>query len=442
MVRKASSLKDIVNVFHPKALTEEEEQNKFYQPTAAVRDGRSREFHDDLFDRIRISENNSHLLVVGHGGCGKSTELRMLARKLSNAGMSPIIIEARDDMNMNDFSFIDISMLIVEHLAKYAENENCEVDEKIISSFKMAISTKTTNEFWDESVNIGSDTSASGSINLIFLKFMSKIGLSLKMGSGLREELRREVGPKESDIIGTVNTFIDDINSKILSKRKDSNTTKGDCSNIVIIIDGLEKCRHERVQRLFDEKASSLTEINTHMVIACPINVYHSSTAGGLQSLFTLRLMPMIKTHNPDRNLSPYQEGIDVVEQLILKRVDASFFEDGVLTKIIKKCGGSLRDAFHLLSESAFEAYDKEIVDKASVDFVLNSFSIDIFRRVKSEYYKTIKDIYEGDHEVRNSADLYELLYAGAVFEYNGIGWIDLHPLIRDYIDGHPKALK
>jgi len=35
MVRKASSLRGIYSVFHPKALAKEDGQNEFYQPTAA-----------------------------------------------------------------------------------------------------------------------------------------------------------------------------------------------------------------------------------------------------------------------------------------------------------------------------------------------------------------------------------------------------------------------
>ena len=80
-------------------------------------------------------------------------------------------------------------------------------------------------------------------------------------------------------------------------------------------------------------------------------------------------------------------------------------------------------------------------VNKVSVDFVLNIFADDLFFRVEKKYYQRIKDIFNGDHEDRNDEASNELLYAGAMFKYNEKGWVDLHPLIRDYIIEHPKVL-
>ena len=64
MVQRASSLNDVYNIFEPKALTED--QKEFYQPTAAVRVGKEHEFHDYLFERIKRSHKNSHILVVAN----------------------------------------------------------------------------------------------------------------------------------------------------------------------------------------------------------------------------------------------------------------------------------------------------------------------------------------------------------------------------------------
>jgi energy-coupling factor transporter ATP-binding protein EcfA2 len=442
VARKAESLQDIFNIFEPKALTDD--QKEFYQPTAAVRDGGSLEFHDSLFERVKMSTENSRILVIGHGGCGKSTELRMLAWKLREEGMPPIIIEARDNFNLNDFSIIDIFVSIVEHLAKYAINEDIGVDGKIISIFQKALSTKSTNEYLEKKAEVVSESSASASVGLAgFLQFMSKIAFSLKMGSGLKEDFRREIKPKLSEIIETVNALVYDLNYRISERRNSSDSETENRSNIVIIIDGLEKCRQECVRKLFAEDVSSLSEIKTHLVVACPIYVFRSSDGGNLQSYFlSQEVMPMIKTHNME-DLSPYRKGINVIKELILRRADNSFFEDGVLEKIITKAGGSLRDTCYLLSESAFEAHlrKREKVDEDSVDFVLNKFAAEVFLRVSIKYYQTIRDICDGDHEVRNEEDLAELLYAGAVFEYNGKKWVDLHPLIRDYIVDHPTVL-
>ena len=239
MSKKAESLPDIANVFHPKALTAE--QTEFYQPTAVVRNGENYEYYDDLYGRINESANNMHILVVGHGGCGKSTELHMLARELRDNGSAAIIIEALDDLSLNDFSYIDIFMLIVKRLAEFAANNGYSIDKKIISAFNAAMSTKTTREFWETDSTASLKTGVSASVNLPFIiQLAAKITASLKMGSGIKEELRREIKPKMADITEAVNAFIDNLNEKI--------TKMGCLGKVAIIIDGLEKCAQECVK--------------------------------------------------------------------------------------------------------------------------------------------------------------------------------------------------
>ena len=426
------TLSDIANLFTPRALTEE--QADLYQETAAVRGADYYEFHELLFERIRTSREKTHILVVGHGGCGKSTELRMLSLKLRKSGVSVIIIEARDDLDLNNFSYIDIFMLIVERLTEYAkDNENkFKIPTKLIKAFNEALTTKITQEYWESKSEAGMEAGASISASLPFLfSFVSKIAASLKLGSAQREEIRRQIDPKMKEIINALNALLDEINSHSDNK-------------IVIIIDGLEKCQTDNAVKLFSRDISSLSAINTHLILACPINIYRSPVANTLQGYFIRpAMMPMIKTHYPDSLDNPFKYGVDVIKALIGKRVEDSFFDDGIIDEIIKMGGGSLRDTCSLLSDSAFEAYMRgsKTVDQPSFERAMNQFATDVFYRAESKYYPMIKRIFEGERQPRNNSDLAQLLYAGVVFEYNGDGWIDLHPLIRHYIEEHMGVL-
>ena len=103
MQEDTNSLMDVVNAFHQKALTED--QREYYQPTAIARDGEAIEYHESLFAYINESVYNTHILVFGHGGCGKSTEMRMLMGKLRNAGTPSIMVDALNDLSINDFTW-------------------------------------------------------------------------------------------------------------------------------------------------------------------------------------------------------------------------------------------------------------------------------------------------------------------------------------------------
>jgi len=435
MIQKSAAsteitLADIANLFHPLALTEEQEA--LYQRTAVVRGGESYEFYESLYERISTSHDKTHILVVGHGGCGKSTELRMLTLKLRNNNTPSITIEARDDLDLNNFSYIDIFMLIVERLIEYAAVKKIKAPPKLIEAFNEALSTKIIEGSVEKTAEAGIESSAAMSASIPGLfKIVSKITSYLKVNSVQKEELRRQIDPKMKDIINALNALIYEINSFIKNK-------------MVIVIDGLEKCQTENAERLFSRDISSLCAINTHLIIACPINIYRSPIANTLQGYFIKpAIMPMIKTHYPESFKKPYRAGVNVIKELILKRVDKSFFEKGVLNEIIKMAGGSLRDTCCLVRDSAFEAHmrGRKTVDMASFKIAMNRFAGDKFFSAEYKYKDMIKQIMEGDHQPRNDPVLAQLLYAGVVFEYNGVGWIDLHPLLRHYYDKRPGLL-
>jgi energy-coupling factor transporter ATP-binding protein EcfA2 len=435
MAEKAKTLSALINAFHPKALTAE--QIGFYQPTAAVRYGKDYEYHESLYTRISESDDNLHLLVVGHGGCGKSTELQMLAHKLRGSGTPAMVIAALEDLSLNDFTYIDVFILLIKRIAEYAESEKLQVSKKLLEAFNAALSTNIISKYVGEETALALESGASASVTLpFFLQMMNKFALSLKMGAGVKDELRRDIKPQMKNIAEAANAFIGHINDLLSKKEK--------TGGMVIIIDGLEKCDKECVRKLFVEDVSSISSIRAHMVLACPISLYRSSDAPILLNNFnSVDVMPMIKTHNPDAEFSPWQPGIVVIRELILMRSEACLFEEGVLERVISVSGGNLRDTCYLLRESAHDARmrKRESIDIASVEYKIGSFASDIFLRVKYEYFPTMKEIYKGNHKHIHNTALLELLYAGAVFEYNGEGWVDLHPLIRYYIDKNPEVL-
>jgi len=427
MMKRAENLTDIYNLFKPMAL--KAEQSDFYQETASVREGKGYEFHDGLYKRIKKAAEPERLLIVGHGGCGKSTELHMLKADLSAEGYPVVYIDAKDDLNLYNFTYIDLIVLIVEKMASYADINQIKVNEKIKKGFYHALCTKETVEFWKKDAELAVDGSVSLSAPIPFLQPIIRLAASLRMASGFNETLRQVIKPKIEEVISSLNAFVEELQDKASQP-------------LTIVIDGLEKCRHDCVQQLFMEDIPALARINAHLLIACPIAVFRSSGGGSLSSYFSAQeTIPMIKTHNEDG--SQNHEGIRVIKELILKRSDESFYEEDVLNIIISKSGGSLRDTCFLLSESAFEAdmLEKNTVDMDAVKATLKRYATDIFFRVDARYFPRMKKIYTHDHTASIDEDLEELLYARAVFEYNGDRWVDLYPLLRDYIDRQPEVL-
>ncbi|MCL2362030.1 MAG: hypothetical protein FWC73_09490 [Defluviitaleaceae bacterium] len=427
-LKRAESLVEIYNMFMPKHLTRD--QLGFYHKTAAVRDGAHYEFYLDLYKSIQTNNSFAKLLVVGHLGCGKSTELQMLRAMMSNDNLADVYINASDDLDLFGLTYIDLLVLLVEKIVEYAKENNLSVDRHILASFEEVLKTKITSSYWEADGGVSVEASASAKVSVpFFLEIVSKIKTTLKIASGAKEVLRKEYEPKARDIIAAINALIVDLSAQ--SARK-----------FVVIIDGLERGRQEAVNTLFTKDIAFLSDIKTHLILGCPISTYRSIDVKTIKSYFLAPVtIPMIKTHNKDR--TPYSDGIKTIESLLLKRVDATFFEDDVLTTIITKAGGNLRDTFYLVSQCAFEAYMRErtTVDMDSVNFTLRKFTFDTFMSVPSTSYARAKKIYEGDHTVTQEKELEDLLYTGAALEYNGERWVDLAPLVREYVDKNPGIL-
>jgi hypothetical protein len=322
--------------------------------------------------------------------------------------------------------------VIVEQLTRFAGDNNLKVPPKLISAFREALSTKITREYWTDRAEGGVESDASISASLPFLfKFVSKITAALKVSSGQREELRQQIDPKMKEIVNSLNALISEINNKFNTR-------------IVIVIDGLEKCRLDYARKLFGDDISALIAIDTHLVVACPINIYRSPIGNTLRNIFVNQAtMPMIKTHRPDSVDTPEAKGIEIIKELICKRIDISFFEEGVLEKIIMMAGGSLRNTCNLVRESAFEALmrKRKTADMASAEYIMDRLAFDLFVSVENKYFPMLKKIFNRYRAPENDPDLSALLYAGVVFEYNGERWVDLHPLVRRYIEKRPGML-
>jgi len=439
IMEKAKTLKEVYNIFRPSALTLKEKD--FYQKTAKIRNGRSYEMHAYLFNRMDDSDRRVHQLMIGHTGCGKSTELYMLTGKLEDVKTPYIIIDAKVDLDFFTFTYIDIMVKIVEELAKYADKNDIPINVKLLETFQEALNTQTTEQILTAQSSVEIEAEAKAGLSFSFIaKLASKITASFKTGSGMKETLRLEIKPNMLAITAAVNELLKEINKN-----------KPNVNNMVIIIDELEKCSPETVRKLFVNDINAITSINTHLIISCPLNLYRSSDAPIFEPHFSKPdIMPMIKTHEithdcPQKN-KPYDEGIAIVEQLVLKRVDASFFEEGVLRYIITKAGGNLRDTSYIIENSAFEAMmnDKHKIDMMSVDMIIRDFASERFLRINLKESKNVLRTlyYHEDHSPRNDKDLTDLLFVGVVFEYNGERWVDLHPIIRDHLTKHEHVLK
>ena len=69
----------------------------------------------------------------------------------------------------------------------------------------------------------------------------------------------------------------------------------------------------------------------------------------------------------------------------------------------------------------------------------LNNLESDINGCYSSDLIPSMVKIYEGEKYVNSSEDITKLMQVGAVLEYNGTRWCDLHPLVEKWLLEHHK---
>ncbi len=69
----------------------------------------------------------------------------------------------------------------------------------------------------------------------------------------------------------------------------------------------------------------------------------------------------------------------------------------------------------------------------------LNSLESDLNGRYYDAAIPVMRKIYRGEKYVTVSEEMTKLLQIGAVLEYNGERWCDLHPLVEKWLIEHGK---
>ncbi|MBD5486091.1 MAG: hypothetical protein HDR18_11350 [Lachnospiraceae bacterium] len=151
----------------------------------------------------------------------------------------------------------------------------------------------------------------------------------------------------------------------------------------------------------------------------------------------------MIKLKNwvTDHYEPEYEEGMKTMYQIVNKRADLSLFDEGVLDLLIKQTGGYIRDLFRCIGKAAIRARVRKaaIISIEDAEFALNSLESEMNASYSSDLIPAMEEIYKGHKYVNSSEAITKLMQVGAVLEYNGTRWCDLHPLVEKWLVEHRK---
>ena len=432
---KADKLSEIQDVFNPNPLQEPEEINSYYQDVTEARTGDIYSGFVEKMELLLEDSHNSliHRLFVGHAGVGKTTELYRLKHVAQERGFLTCFGRCDVDLDSGDIEYTDVLLYILDLLVLQACEKGLKISERIVKSIENYWNTDTelsTTLSMQADLELSGGVEAEAGVKKI-LKLLAGVRAILKNSAESKKVIRTRVEPRSSELISQIREVIAEIRSQL--------SEAGSPDIPFLILDGLDKIPLEQARKIFMENGSRFQSLQIHLLVTFPISLSYTPEYKDIQIWFPNPMkLPMIKLREWKNGAytQDYKEGKETLKNIVSKRADLSLFDREALDELITYTGGYLRDLFRCICDAALRARLRKSsrIELSDAKKALEVLESDINGRYGEELIGKMQDIYRGEKHVSTSEEITVLLQIGAVLEYNGTRWCDLHPLVEKWL--------
>ncbi|MBF0395203.1 MAG: hypothetical protein HQK78_00350 [Desulfobacterales bacterium] len=430
----AIKLEEADRYFRQKAISPEEFDELYINADA----GRG----DRVFDRLKLLLSNNiegslKILLAGHRGCGKTTELIRLQKYIDNDFII-LNFSVAKELDMLNIHYIELFIVAMEKLFLFVQKNNFKIADEYLENIKNWVTSHEIETVRTRHLGADIETEMKAGINVPFLaKFFGRFKASAKASSSMKETLKTTIEPKLNDLIWHCNRLITEIKNQLSDINK-----KG----LVIIIEDLDKIPMDKAEDIFYSHSAQVTQLNCHCIFTFPISLLYNIRFRSILSSYDDRyVLPMIRIS--ERKGGECREGIKVIKNIVKQRITLSLFEDTkILEDMIKNSGGCLWDLFRMIRDASSNAvvWSRQTISKSDYMHAYHSLKGDYERTIgdnkeKSitvdKYYECLKECAEDlEKKPKYSAEIYDLMSNLTILNYNGENWSDVHPIVRDIL--------
>ncbi len=434
-MEKATDLKGVYGQFSPEPIPVEDLDKYYVSATEGRGDNTTKAIELVLLDNTHV---NTHFIFAGYRGCGKSTELNVLKKRIQDKFLiiDFSVIEELDPFNLN---YIELFVTIMEKLFTVAIEHELSIHDNYLKSIQTWLQTEEIVRIKEKYIGTDAEAGLDMGFGIPYLqKFFATFRVSAKNNQSMKQILTRNEEPKISKLTGYCNDLIGE------AKRDLQKIGKED---ILVIIEDLDKVPLDVSTKLFTNYSNQLTELQTNCIFTFPIGLVYNPKYNMISSYFQPFILPMIKVN--DKDGSSFERGREIMRTIVRKRMDDTLFEDeNMLEDMIENSGGCLRDLFRLIKSAALDAriYEREKIKQDDYRHAYN--------RLKRDYSNAIADKIDGDQTVYakeyydtltalvnsetkqpdNTIAALDLRQNLSILGYNDDGWCDVHPLVKQVL--------
>ncbi|MCL1982513.1 MAG: hypothetical protein FWG53_05385 [Clostridiales bacterium] len=422
-IEKAESLGAILRAFRLEPLNADELARFYCDKTMAIRTGdKWNSPMDDLLEDCATPFGRNANLLLGHRGCGKSTELYKLKQRLEDAGQMVWIINAEAEMDLFQASCWDIMLGIAEGLCKIADKYGLELPCGTLGSVLRYLHNGYGGIEESEPGTAGS-AGASGQLARVLQAFDVVKG-ELKANTVARSAMKEKMERRASEWISYIMEMSDWVVRGTGGKPP------------VLIFENIDKLQPpEKALEIFHYHA--LAQMPFPIVYTFPLSLCYDSRFALIKDFYEPHILPMIKVSNIDKSQS--EEGIGVIREIVKLRADMKLFDENALTMLIEQTGGALRDLFACIIASARRASRRGAakIEVEDARRTLSELGSELTRSISKSDYPMLASIYNDPkykEQIEDSQFLLRQMQALVVMEYNGMRWHEIHPLIAEFL--------
>ncbi len=381
-----------------------------------------------LRDVARLADDFKKIIITGHRGCGKSTELKRLQHVLSGT-FTPLYFPISNHV-LRDCDHIDIMVWLVENILRKFSLEKWPLTGNIVIDITDWFSKKAFDDPERIKEEIRSETGTDmQSLYGFFwmpIQLLNRIKSMMIASAVHRDAMRKKLHSYTTDMLHQVNVLLDD--ARVSLKRIDKSP------HLIITIDNIDHMPADVAAKLFYDGADIFKSLRANIIFSVPI---------------ALKLPPLHIENNFEHcyTLAPIGFGkktskkdaaLIQLRKFVNKRIDTNlvFTSESIVDDLARMSGGIYRDFLLLIHNAQLAARSLKLdkIDKNCAEIAVKRLGAYYEKMLipHEVYYPLLKAIHNSGNEsflidsdrsvtgIANSRFFgAELLSIGAVIDYN-----------------------